>query len=133
MFVPMPFALLRPHGTGAVMLEAEKPYRKCPRFARCSVNHCLLDPDKDKRADLPGEPRCTLGKPYRVAIAVKYPDLLPWGGLKPSEVANKQAWDALPPEEKQRRLQRLSLARQAKKRRARLQTGVPAIHHAEGQ
>ena len=115
------------------MREADKPYRECPRFSRCSVNHCPLGPDKDKRVDLPGEPRCTLGKKRRMAIAAQYPDLLPWKGLRPRELSGMRAWEALPEEEKQRRRQVVALARRAKRCGASLQVGSPVKYVAEGQ
>lgn len=70
------------------MTEFE-PQRECPRWDKCSVNHCPLDPFQDDRLSDPAdkEQKCTIAKTIRVRIGSKYPDLLPMGGLKPSEHA----------------------------------------------
>jgi len=36
----------------------ERAMYLCPRFSHCSVPLCPLDPEKDKRSRLPGEPNC---------------------------------------------------------------------------
>lgn len=79
-----------------------EPQRECPRFERCSVNHCPLDPFQDEHLGHPDDKEqvCGVAKAIRVRIASQYPDLLPMGGLKPREWAGKQAFARLSPSEK---------------------------------
>lgn len=67
------------------------PSRLCPRFERCSVNRCLLDPGYLRLEAAEGdlETRCTLGKARRVRIAAQHPGVLPTEGLTPHEYANR--------------------------------------------
>jgi hypothetical protein len=83
-------------------IAGNAPYTECPRFDRCSVNVCPLDPDIRLRNRLPGEPRCTLWKWIRTRIGTKYVDVLPLGGLTSREAAGKRAWERLAPEEQER-------------------------------
>lgn len=75
-----------------------EPQLECPRWDKCSVNHCPLDPFQDDRLADPGdkEQKCTIAKTIRVRIGSKYPDLLPMGGLKPREYAGAKAFANLP-------------------------------------
>jgi hypothetical protein len=88
----------------------DAPYLECPRFERCSVNHCLLDPLRVacERESIPGDPetRCTLPKRRRMAIAARHPELLPDRGLRPRELAAMQRWEALTPEQRERLAER---------------------------
>jgi hypothetical protein len=77
------------------------PFHECPRYSKCSVSHCPLDPHCHLREDLLDEENCTLPKSYRTRIAAKYPELLPWGGLWASEARAKARWDALSPAEQE--------------------------------
>jgi hypothetical protein len=90
-------------------MNAIEPFRECPRFDFCSVNHCPLDPEQDKRASDPGdkEPKCTLAKTIRQRIGSKYPELLPMGGLTQREFNNAKRWALLPEAEKAATLSRL--------------------------
>jgi len=72
------------------------PMNKCPRFFRCSVPICPLDPDKDKRVYLQGEPRCTLAKSIRRKLGKD----LPWKGLFPREFSALNRWEKKSPEDK---------------------------------
>lgn len=94
---------------GELMTRPIEPQRDCPRWLGCSVNCCPLDPARDRctRVDLPGEPRCRLGKKRRMSIAVKYPDLLPWRGLKPPELAATLRWESLTAADREAHLSRL--------------------------
>ena len=75
--------------------------RQCPRFDRCTVPICPLDPDQDLRTHLPGEPRCALAKSIRHRIG-KEPGL-PCQGLTKREWASLQIWQNLPASEAARR------------------------------
>ena len=85
-----------------------RPFKECPRFERCSVNHCPLDPDvyRLERESIPGdrETKCGLPKRRRMEIAARHPEALPWRGLWPAELAAVQRWEAMPPEERERRV-----------------------------
>lgn len=73
------------------------PQTECPRYERCSVNHCPLDPEQDQHLSHPldKEQKCPMEKPVRFKIGQKYPDLLPMLGLTAREWAGKQAFDRL--------------------------------------
>lgn len=66
-----------------------EPYHECPRFDRCSVNHCPLDPSQDTRQSRKDDlqPKCTLEKSVRARIGAKYADILPMLGLTRAEFA----------------------------------------------
>lgn len=74
-----------------------EPFRRCPRFQRCSCNRCPLDPRMLELEALPGEERCQLWRSIRERIAADFPTLLPWGGLWPREIAAKRRWESLAP------------------------------------
>lgn len=90
---------------------AGEPYGDCPRFQRCSVNVCPLDPEmasKEVSHPLPllgitGDPelRCTLPRGERVQIAEQHPGVLPWSGLRPREYAALAWWESLSAEQKE--------------------------------
>ncbi len=71
---------------------------RCPRFDRCSVPVCPLDPSQDERDILPGEPKCALPKAKRYAIG-KDSDL-PRKGLTKREWAGLTRWQGLSEAEK---------------------------------
>ncbi len=83
-----------------------EPYEECPRFSRCDINCCPLDPAYPGQISLTGERRCPQAKAIRYRIGLKYPNLLRYQGLTAREWAGKQRWEALPEEEKQRIRQR---------------------------
>lgn len=72
-----------------------EPFEDCPQYSHCSTNRCPLDPERDKRVDLEGEPKCPLGKTRRMRIAAQYPKLIPWRGLWPRELAARLRWEAM--------------------------------------
>lgn len=81
------------------------PFYTCPRWAKCSVNNCPLDPKYPgsyvDSQDL--EKICTLPKSYRVRVAEQFPGILRHGGLTKREFASSKAWNVLPAEEKVKR------------------------------
>jgi hypothetical protein len=100
------------------LMEPE-PFKECPQFQTCSCNFCPLDPDADKRIALPGEETCTARRSVRERIASRCPDL-PRGGLTLAEVARdrrraaaRERWEALPQEERDRRLSKTYQPRQS--------------------
>ena len=91
-----------------------KPYKECPSFEGCSVNHCPLDPEAESRVSLPGDPetKCNARISTRKSIAAKYG--LANEGMTKRELrrkkrskAKKAWWESLPEEEKQRLLANL--------------------------
>ena len=82
-----------------------KRMKQCPRFDFCSVPICPLDEDKDERIYLRGEPKCTLGKVYRL----RYGKDLPWKGMFPREFS---AW---------KRVQRDGLPKELRKNMGRIE------------
>jgi len=89
------------------------PYSECPRFQKCSVNHCpshpsypnlLIDPE-DK------EQKCTMEKQVRFKIGSKYPDILKWQGLTSREWTGKKKFEALSDSEKEATRQRANSMR----------------------
>jgi hypothetical protein len=73
------------------------PYRSCPRFASCSVNHCPLDPQQDRRQPEASDTakKCGLAKSIRVRIGREYPELLPLMGMTRREHAGQRVWASL--------------------------------------
>ena len=65
--------------------------RECPRWERCSVNNCPLDPHPVNYSD--NETRCTVAKSIRIRISEKFPGELEHGGLTRAEWAGKQIWE----------------------------------------
>lgn len=59
----------------------------CPRFERCAVNNCPLEPGYPALPVSPDDAqrRCTLSKSRRFAIGSGYPDRLALLGLTPRE------------------------------------------------
>ena len=95
-------------------MQTNRPYRECPRFESCSVNHCPLDPKAENRVSLPDDPEteCKGRITTRKEIALKYSLLN--RGMTEKEIrreqrskAKKAWWESLPEEEKQRRLANL--------------------------
>ncbi len=86
-----------------------QPFEECPRYDRCSVNRCPLDPEQDQRTIHPQdkEQKCPMEKPVRLRIGSKYPDLLPRLGLTVKEWASRQAYANLSPSQKQAAIDRL--------------------------
>ena len=75
--------------------------RQCPRFDRCTVPICPLDPDQDLRTRVPGESRCTLAKSIRHRIGKATG--LPKEGLTKREWASLRTWQNLPASQAARR------------------------------
>jgi hypothetical protein len=84
-------------------MNTPEPFQACPRFARCAVNYCPLDPQQDRRQPHPAdkEKRCTLPKSIRARIGADYPGTLARGGLTPKEFSAAQVWANLPAAERQ--------------------------------
>ena len=84
-----------------------EPQQECPRWDRCSVNFCPLDPEQDDHPvhKLDKEQKCPMEKGVRARIGAKYPDLLPRLGLTVREWAAKQAFECLSPAVKAQRVQ----------------------------
>jgi hypothetical protein len=78
-----------------------EPMRNCPRFEKCSVPICPLDPFAEQRDRLSGEPSCTLAKTIRIRIAADSD--LPRKGLTKLEWAARQRQNDLPEAERLRR------------------------------
>ncbi|MFH1231971.1 MAG: hypothetical protein V1709_10800 [Planctomycetota bacterium] len=90
-----------------------KPYRECPSFGKCSANVCPLDPEQHLRTHIKGEDVCHAEKPTRMRIGAKYPDLLRAGGLTNREFQARKRENALTPQQRELRLQRLTKARKS--------------------
>lgn len=95
-------------------------YLECPQFDSCSVNGCPLA--DSQFTNLPDDPEreCRARTSTRQAIAEKHN--LSNGGLTRREIlrekrrqASKAMWDALPEEEKQKRIANLKLGQNATK------------------
>ena len=95
-------------------MKTNKPYLECPRFEKCSVNHCPLDLKKENRPSLPEDPEneCKARITTRKEIALKHGLLN--RGMTEKEIrrqqrskAKKAWWASLPEEEKQRLLANL--------------------------
>ncbi|WMW25379.1 hypothetical protein RE474_01265 [Methanolobus sediminis] len=78
-----------------------KPFFDCPRFKKCSVNNCPLDPEYPDICTDPRdiEGKCTLGKVYRLRIAERYHGVFKLGGMTRREFAALKAWGSKTPEE----------------------------------
>lgn len=93
-----------------------EPQRECPRYDRCSVNHCPLDPDQDEHLSHPldKEQKCPMEKGVRLRIGSKYPDLLPRLGLTRPEHAAKERFAKLSLVERQAMAERGKAALKAR-------------------
>lgn len=80
------------------------PFKKCPRYAKCSVNNCPLHPEyPDLYIDPEDlEKKCTMEKPVRTRIAAELPGILKYEGLTPREYSAKKRWDSLSEEEQKK-------------------------------
>ena len=95
-------------------------YLDCPQFELCSVNDCPLADGFFQCLPEDPETECKARISTRQAIAKKYN--LSNGGLTRREIlrekrrqASKARWDALPEEEKQKRIANLKLGQNATK------------------
>jgi len=72
-------------------------YQDCPRFDKCAVNKCPLDPNYKAMASHPldVERKCTLPRRKRVEIGAKY-DNLAYGGLTGHEYTALRESNNLP-------------------------------------
>ncbi len=70
------------------------PPSLCPRFDRCSVNNCPLDPNYPNLLvnPLDKEKKCPMEKGVRSRIGNQFPELLPMLGLTRAEWGNTQAY-----------------------------------------
>ncbi len=93
--------------------------KRCPQFHYCSANDCPLDPLYEQRGPRDEENLCQARKSTRLRIVAEAAAegvevKLPYGGLTHTEHTNEQRsikakahWEALSPEEKQKRLSNL--------------------------
>lgn len=85
-----------------------EPQRECPRWDKCSVNFCPLDPFQNQRptheADI--EQKCTIAKTIRQRIGTKYPNLLPRFGLTSKEWAARLRFANMSWEQRQAMVER---------------------------
>jgi len=72
-------------------------YEECPKFLRCAVNKCPLDPKYKERRPHPDdrETVCRLEKEVRVFIGSKY-DNLPYDGMIGDEYKMHKRWHTSP-------------------------------------
>ena len=79
-------------------MKAINPPSLCPRFDRCSVNNCPLDPVFPNLPVLPGDKEkvCPMEKGVRARIGAQFPELLKMGGLTQREWLAKQRYERLP-------------------------------------
>src|SRR5574340_114490 len=89
------------------------PQKECPRYERCSVNHCPLDPWQDEHLphSLDKEQKCPMEKNVRLRIGAKYRLWLPLGGLTPKEHAGAQKLARLTTGQRAEALERLEALR----------------------
>jgi len=96
------------------MVKVEPYPRKCPSFEKCSVNRCPIDLATPERVILPDDPetRCRAKISTRRKIATQYS--LPNKGMTERELKREKRskekkawWNALPEEEKRRRVANL--------------------------
>lgn len=82
-----------------------EPFYECPRYKKCAVNNCPLDPVYPSRVTDEGdvEHKCTIAKTIRSRIAAKYPGTLKFEGLTPREFTAKKNWENLSEEEKDKK------------------------------
>lgn len=60
--------------------------KACPRYYRCNVPLCPLDPWQDTRPYFPGKPKCRLEKVERMRLAATIaPEQLPRRGMTKAE------------------------------------------------
>ena len=74
-----------------------KAYQDCPRFVKCAVNKCPLDPAYKTMSSVPGdaERKCTLPRKKRQEVGAKY-DNLAYGGLTGHEYTALRESNNLP-------------------------------------
>ena len=81
------------------------PYLECPQFEGCSVNDCPLADGQFSNLPIDAETECKARISTRQAIGTKHG--LTNGGLTHKELKREERrarWNALPEEEKQKRL-----------------------------
>lgn len=95
------------------MVRKIEPFFECPRYKKCSVNSCPLDPAYPNRVtdETDPEQKCTIAKTIRSKIAAKYPGTLKFEGLTPREFTAKKNWEILPEEEKDKKREAIKNAR----------------------
>lgn len=83
-----------------------EPFKLCPRFDFCNINHCPLHPDFKKLISDESDPqqKCTLPKSIRKRLGSS----LSWEGLTKREISGQKIWDSLPEEIKQARIKKIS-------------------------
>ena len=112
---------MRPNRRGADIVQ---PYQECPQYDTCSVNNCPLHPDYPNLPTCPQDPEkvCKTRRSSREAIAARYPGVLRFNGLLRKDIRRDMArerWNALPAEEKARRIAKL------KERTGKYRHGAP--------
>ncbi|AKB64938.1 hypothetical protein [Methanosarcina mazei] len=87
------------------MVRKVEPFYDCPRYKKCSVNNCPLDPAYPNSVTDEADPeqKCTIAKNIRSRIAAKYPGTLKFEGLTPREFTATKNWESLPEEEKDKK------------------------------
>lgn len=120
--------------------QHQEPYFDCPRMKVipcCCCNACPLDPAYPKLEVLPEDPdqECKLSRSKRLAIAAKYPGVLKYEGNTVKEWNFRKAWEALSPEEKERRTAAISerTAKYRIKPRFPPQSGIKINERGGGQ
>jgi hypothetical protein len=95
------------------MKNLTDPARLWTRWPLCSVNHCPLDPEQDHRWGMASDKQrhCTMARTVRARIGARFPDILPFRGLKPRESLGLARQSALSPEAKAARDARFAALR----------------------
>lgn len=71
------FFLIIEMATGGLKMAVNEPFYECPRYDRCSVNACPLDPDYPRYTDeMDTEQICKLGNEEKIKIMSKFPNIL---------------------------------------------------------
>lgn len=112
------------------MTVKKLPYTFCPRFEKCNVNICPLDPDWEPRNRLPGDPKCTMEKGVRLRLGKN----LSTFGLKPLELKAKRQWDGLSEEKREARrdaARELGLKQRVNRKKTQ-ETGLPVALEMAG-
>lgn len=91
-------------------MSEQRPFEECPRYERCSVNSCPLDPEQEDHTvhKLDKEQKCPMEKRVRVRIGSQYPEVLSRGGMTVREYAAAQTFAKLSPAERLKAKERLS-------------------------
>lgn len=97
-------------GRSKLIQNPIEAWEECPKADFCDINKCILRLDYNKLKNFPDDysiknkQRC-IPKSVRVRIATKWK--LANGGLNDRERRGKERWDAMPQEEKMRKINKL--------------------------